>query len=143
MQQIKDLERINLAELEAGTPLTSSWHAQYRASNYVYVGGLAYTLTEGDVECMMSQFGTVVDLNLARNEDTGDSKGFAFVAYADWRSTVLAVDNFNGTELLRRRIRVDHVSNSGGKLCVVAHRGPRFSTTRSPMATASLGGSSR
>ncbi len=46
MQQIKDLERINLAELEAGVPLDSSWHAQYKGSNYVYVGGLPYNLTE-------------------------------------------------------------------------------------------------
>lgn len=52
--------------------------------NYVYIGGLPYTLTEGDVECMMSQFGTVTDLKLVRNEDTNESKGFGFVQYADW-----------------------------------------------------------
>ena len=34
---------------------------------------------------------------------------FAFVAYADQRSTVLAVDNFTGATVLGRMIRCDHV----------------------------------
>jgi hypothetical protein len=46
MQQIKDLERINLAELQAGVPLNASWHAQFKDSNYVFVGGLPFNLTE-------------------------------------------------------------------------------------------------
>lgn len=33
------------------------------------------------------------------------------MSYADWRSTVLAVDNFNGTQLLGRKLKVDHVLN--------------------------------
>jgi len=44
-----------------------------------------------------------------RDEATGKGKGFAFVKYEDQRSTILAVDNFNGTTILGRTIRVDHV----------------------------------
>ena len=36
-------------------------------------------------------------------------KGFAFIKYENQKSTVLAVDNFNGTTILGRTIRVDHV----------------------------------
>ena len=36
--------------------------------------------------------------------------GFAFLAYEDQRSTVLAIDNFNGIELCGRQISVDHIS---------------------------------
>jgi RNA-binding motif X-linked protein 2 len=54
-------------------------------------------LTEGDVITIFSQFGEIVDVNLVRDKGTGKSKGFAFLAYEDQRSTVLAVDNFNGT----------------------------------------------
>ncbi|KAK6050529.1 hypothetical protein COOONC_11967 [Cooperia oncophora] len=39
----------------------------------------------------------------------GKSRGFCFLCYQDQRSTVLAVDNFNGITLLKRMIRVDHV----------------------------------
>jgi RNA-binding motif X-linked protein 2 len=42
------------------------------------------------------RYGEIVDINLKRDDKTGKSKGFAFVAYEDQRSTVLAVDNLNG-----------------------------------------------
>lgn len=66
-------------------------------------------MNEGDVAVVFSEFGEIVDLNLARDKVTGKPKGFAFIAYEDQRSTVLAVDNFNGVELCGRTIRVDHV----------------------------------
>ena len=43
-----------------------------------------------------------------RDEKTGKSKGFAFVCYLDQRSTILAVDNLNGSKVLGRILRVDH-----------------------------------
>merc|ERR1711871_468200 len=63
----------------------------------------------GDVLCVMSQWGEIEDINLVRDKDTGKFKGFGFVKYEDQRSTILAVDNFNGAELLERTMRVDHV----------------------------------
>lgn len=32
-----------------------TWHAKYKDSAWVYVGGLPYQLTEGDVICVFSQ----------------------------------------------------------------------------------------
>ena len=46
---------------------------------------------------------------MGRDKDTGRPRGFAFVEYVDQRSTVLAVDNLNGIQLLGRLVRVDHV----------------------------------
>ena len=45
---------------------------------------------------------------MVRDRETGKSKGFCFMKYDDQRSTVLAVDNFNGATLLGRTLRVDH-----------------------------------
>lgn len=39
----------------------------------------------------MCRYGEIVDVNLVRDKGTGKSKGFAFVAYEDQRSTTLAV----------------------------------------------------
>lgn len=75
----------------------------------MYVGGLSYELSEGDILCFMSQWGEIEDINLIRDKDTGKSLGFCFVKYEDQRSTILAVDNFNGIVLLERTLRVDHV----------------------------------
>jgi RNA-binding motif X-linked protein 2 len=47
----------------------------------------------------MSQYGEIEDINLAREEDTGKSRGFAFIKYEDARSCVLAVDNFVGVKV--------------------------------------------
>ena len=57
----------------------------------------------------LHRYGEIVDINLVRDKDSGKSKGFAFLAYEDQRSTVLAIDNFNGITLAGRTIRVDHV----------------------------------
>lgn len=100
MNTIREIERINHEELErgiAGTP--ASWHSQYAGSAWVYAGNLDHSLTEGDVLCVLSQYGEIDDIHLIREEDTGKSKGFAFVKYQDARSCVLAVDNLVGVEV--------------------------------------------
>jgi RNA-binding motif X-linked protein 2 len=52
-----------------------------------------------------------MDVNLPRDNETGKTKGFGFLMYEDQRSTILAVDNLNGAEVLGRTLRVDHVKN--------------------------------
>jgi RNA-binding motif X-linked protein 2 len=53
-----------------------------------------------------ARFGEVIDVNMPRDQETHKPKGFAFVMYEDQRSTVLAVDNMNGAQVLGRTIRV-------------------------------------
>uniref|UniRef100_A0A6V7QVP0 RRM domain-containing protein n=1 Tax=Ananas comosus var. bracteatus TaxID=296719 RepID=A0A6V7QVP0_ANACO len=89
----------------------ASWHAEYKDSAYIFVGGIPFDLTEGDLLAVFAQYGEIVDVNLVRDKSTGKSKGFAFLAYEDQRSTILAVDNLNGAKILGRIVRVDHVSN--------------------------------
>lgn len=71
-------------------------------------GNFHLGLTEGDILTIFSQYGTPIFIKLIRDKETGKSKGFGFLKYADQRSTVLAVDNLNGTTILGRTIRVDH-----------------------------------
>ncbi|KAI8575636.1 hypothetical protein K450DRAFT_260775 [Umbelopsis ramanniana AG] len=108
MNVVKEIQRINEREADRGYSESSSWHAQYKDSAYVFVGGLAYDLTEGDVICIFSQFGEVMNLDMPRDKQTGKTRGFAFLQYEDQRSTVLAVDNLNGSKVLGRVLRVDH-----------------------------------
>ncbi|ORY74802.1 hypothetical protein BCR37DRAFT_406691 [Protomyces lactucae-debilis] len=103
------IEKLNNAQLTAKD--SESWHNDYKDSAYIYIGGLPYTLTEGDIVCIFSQYGEPLDVNLLRDKQTGKSKGFAFLRYADQRSTVLAVDNLTGASVLGRTLRVDHCSN--------------------------------
>merc|ERR1711971_676039 len=100
----------NEKELAAGVSGTkSSWHTEYKDSAWIFLGGLPYEMTEGDIICMFSQYGEPVHINLIRDHNNGKSKGFGFLCYMDQRSTILAVDNLNGVKVLGRIIRVDHI----------------------------------
>ena len=55
MNDIKAIAKLNEEELRAGLTGANSWHSQYKDSAYVYVGGLPFDLTEGDVIAVMSQ----------------------------------------------------------------------------------------
>ncbi|XP_057956033.1 zinc finger CCCH domain-containing protein 25 [Malania oleifera] len=107
---VKRIQKINSKEAALGVSEEASWHAKYKDSAYVFVGGIPFDLTEGDLLAVFAQCGEIVDVNLVRDKGTGKSKGFAFIAYEDQRSTNLAVDNLNGAQILGRIIRVDHVS---------------------------------
>ncbi|XP_031487270.1 zinc finger CCCH domain-containing protein 25 [Nymphaea colorata] len=108
---VKRTQKITAKEAELGISDEASWHAKYKNSAYIFVGGIPFDLTEGDLLAVFAQYGEVVDVNLVRDKGTGKSKGFAFIAYEDQRSTILAVDNLNGAKVLGRTIRVDHVAD--------------------------------
>ncbi|KAE9615150.1 hypothetical protein Lal_00048433 [Lupinus albus] len=106
---VKRIQNINSKEAALGIGEEASWHSKYKDSAYIFVGGIPFDLTEGDLIAVFAQYGEVVDVNLVRDKGTGKSKGFAFIAYEDQRSTTLAVDNLNGAQILGRIVRVDHV----------------------------------
>lgn len=89
-------------------PPSASWHTDYRDTAYIYVGGLAFDLSEGDIETIFSQYGVPTWIKLQRDRETGKSRGFAFLKYEDQRSCDLAVDNLGGATVLGRVLRVDH-----------------------------------
>ncbi|KAI5295508.1 hypothetical protein KEM52_001196, partial [Ascosphaera acerosa] len=106
MNAIRATQRLNQREL--GCAPEASWHVDYRDTAWIYVGGLPFDLSEGDVLTVFSQFGEPVELDLIRDKETGKSRGFAFLKYEDQRSTDLAVDNLTGATVLGRMLRVDH-----------------------------------
>ncbi|KAI8615862.1 hypothetical protein BC830DRAFT_1120602 [Chytriomyces sp. MP71] len=108
---VKAIQRLNDQELQKGLAESGSWHDDFSHSAYIFIGGLPYHLSEGDIIVVFSQWGEIVDINLLRDRETGKSKGSCFLAYEDQRSTVLAVDNFNGISLVGRTLRVDHVKD--------------------------------
>ena len=111
LTQIKNTQLASKREIELGLDEAGSWHDRYKHSAYVYAGGLPFNLTEGDVLAVFSQYGEIVDVHLVRDKKTKKSRGFAFLAYEDQRSTVLAVDNLSGARVAGRTIRVEHVDN--------------------------------
>lgn len=108
MNSIRQIQELNKRELELGISPNASWHADYRDTAYIYIGGLPFDLSEGDVITIFSQYGEPTFVHLVRDKETGKSKGFAFLKYEDQRSTDLAVDNLGGAVIMGRTLRVDH-----------------------------------
>ncbi|KAF6225563.1 hypothetical protein HO133_009563 [Letharia lupina] len=97
MNTIREIQNLNKRELENGVDTA-----------YVYIGGLPFDLSEGDILTIFSQFGEPTYINLIRDKESGKSKGFAFLKYEDQRSTDLAVDNLGGASVMGRVLKVDH-----------------------------------
>lgn len=108
MQSVRQIERLNQTELDKVIPSNASWHTDYRDTAYLYIGGLPFELSEGDILTIFSQYGNPVHINLVRDKESGKSRGFCFLKYEDQRSCDLAVDNLSGAGVMGRVMSVDH-----------------------------------
>jgi RNA-binding motif X-linked protein 2 len=108
MNSVRAIQQLNKRELESGTNPEGSWHTDYRDTAFINIGGLPFELSEGDIITIFSQYGEPVWVKLARDKETGKSRGFAWIKYEDQRSCDLAVDNLGGASIMDRIIRVDH-----------------------------------
>jgi RNA recognition motif-containing protein len=73
----------------------------------LYVGGLAYSVTEKELEELFATEGAVVSTAIIKDRDSGQSKGFGFVEMADVKEGQNAIKNLNGKELSGRAIMVN------------------------------------
>lgn len=111
-----EISRLSNKELENGVfDIRQSFHYDWKDIPYIKVQNLNNLLSEGDILTIFEQYGTVDRINLVRDESTGRSIGICILSYEDWRSTVLAVDNLNGIELMGRVICVTHTNHKNSK----------------------------
>src|SRR5579859_318034 len=73
----------------------------------LYVGNLAYSVTNEDLEALFSQAGKVDTATVVMDKFSGQSRGFGFVEMADSNEAARAIEEFNETELKGRAIRVN------------------------------------
>lgn len=73
----------------------------------LFVGGLSWGTTAGDLRKTFEDIGEVVDAIIVLDRDTGDSRGFGFVTMADRKAASKAMRELGGLELDGRNIRVD------------------------------------
>jgi cold-inducible RNA-binding protein len=73
----------------------------------LYVGGLAYSVTEQELEAVFAEVGTVTSTAVIKDRDSGQSKGFGFVEMADDKEAQEAIKTLNGKEVSGRAIMVN------------------------------------
>lgn len=73
----------------------------------IYVGNLAYSVTEDELRQAFEQFGTVSRVNMITDKFSGQSKGFGFVEMDDNAEADAAIKGLNDTALSGRNIKVN------------------------------------
>jgi len=86
----------------------------------LYVGGLPYSVTEGRLQELFAEHGTVQSANVISDKFTGQSRGFGFVEMSSGDEAQKAISALNGTQFDGRTLVVNEAKpmekrdNSGG-----------------------------
>jgi len=78
-----------------------------RMGKKLYVGGLAWATRDEGLRQAFERFGEVIDARVITDRDTGRSRGFGFVTFAEESDAINAMSQMSGAELDGRRIKVD------------------------------------
>lgn len=73
----------------------------------IYCGNLSYDLNEDDLQQLFEEFGPVVRVNIIKDRDTGNPKGFGFVEMENQPDGEKAIEDLDGTPVKGRDIRVN------------------------------------
>ena len=73
----------------------------------LYVGNLSFNTTADTVRTAFSQFGTVSDVHLVTDRETGRPRGFAFVTMGSPEEAAKAMQSMDGSTLDGRPLRVN------------------------------------
>jgi RNA recognition motif-containing protein len=73
----------------------------------IYVGNLAYEVTEEELRQEFQAFGAVASVNIITDKYTGRTKGFGFVEMASVSEGQAAISGLNGKELKDRTLNVN------------------------------------
>lgn len=73
----------------------------------LYVGGLAYSVTDQELEAFFAPLGKITSVAIIKDRDTGQSKGFGFVEMEDDAAALNAIKELNGKELSGRALMVN------------------------------------
>jgi RNA recognition motif-containing protein len=84
----------------------------------LYVGNLAYSITDGDLQQMFEPHGSVQSAQVIMDRDTGRSKGFGFVEMGSDAEAQAAIQALNGAEKDGRTLTVNEArpkTDGGGR----------------------------
>ena len=73
----------------------------------IYVGNLAYGVTQDELRNVFSAYGEIASINLITDKFTGNSKGFGFVEMPNNAEADAAIKGLNETPLKGRNLKVN------------------------------------
>jgi RNA recognition motif-containing protein len=78
----------------------------WRNAMSIYVGNLSYAVTQEDLAQVFADYGTVKNVTLPIDRETGRMRGFAFVEMDSSDEETAAIDALDGAEWMGRDLRV-------------------------------------
>jgi RNA recognition motif-containing protein len=82
----------------------------------LYVGNLAYAVTDQDLKDLFSESGVVETAVVISDKFSGQSKGFGFVEMADAGEAAAAIQSLDGTEFKGRNLKVNEAKPREGSM---------------------------
>ena len=73
----------------------------------LYVGNLAKSTTEDELKTLFTQAGSVASVDMVKDRNSGESKGFAFVTMGEQTEADKAISMFNAYSLADRELKVN------------------------------------
>ena len=73
----------------------------------IYVGNIAWSMTEDDLEALFAEHGTVVSASIITDKYSGRSRGFGFVEMEDDSAAETAIEALNDSEQSGRALKVN------------------------------------
>ncbi|QQR91816.1 MAG: RNA-binding protein [Myxococcales bacterium] len=85
-------------------------------SNKLFVGSLSFNTDDHVLREAFEKFGEVTEAQVITDRETGRSRGFGFVTFADASASRSAMEQMNGAELDGRTLNVNEAQErqSGG-----------------------------
>src|SRR5271168_3748696 len=80
----------------------------------LYVGNLAYSIGDGDLQRLFGAHGSVVSAQVIMDRDTGRSKGFGFVEMGSDAEAQAAISSLHGKEIEGRTLTVNEARPKEG-----------------------------
>jgi hypothetical protein len=79
----------------------------------MYVGNLAYNLSDKELGHIFGEYGEVVSVRIIKNRMSGKSKGYGFVGMATSAQVDAAIKALNGTDVKGRKLVVSAAKSKG------------------------------
>ena len=76
-------------------------------NNKLFVGNLAFSTTQNDLQDAFAAFGAVMEVNLMLDRETGKSRGFAFVTMSSAEDAQKAIEGLQGKNVGGRDLTVN------------------------------------
>jgi RNA recognition motif-containing protein len=92
------------------------------ASNTLFVSNFLFTTTEDELRGTFEAMGAVASVRIIVDRETGRSRGFAFIEFADPQALDFAIEQLNETEFRGRRLVVSKARGRDGGPAPVATR---------------------